>query len=123
MSNTAFLGTTDEVTTCDCCGRANLKSTVAISIDGGEAVYFGITCAARALRLGVREIKAGTKAADDAKHRAEMARRDAEHAAFMARWQGFLNARVPGRAIIDQIAALGGPIAARAAFKVSEFAA
>ena len=44
-----FLGTSDEVSTCDCCGRKDLKSTVALSIDDGEAVYFGVTCAARAL--------------------------------------------------------------------------
>lgn len=27
-----FLGTTDDVTTCDCCGRENLKSTVALQL-------------------------------------------------------------------------------------------
>jgi hypothetical protein len=27
MASTKFLGTSDEVTTCDCCGRKDLKST------------------------------------------------------------------------------------------------
>ena len=50
MNTTRFLGITDEVTTCGCCGRANLKRTIALSLDGdSEAVYFGSNCAERAL--------------------------------------------------------------------------
>ena len=46
-----LLGITDEVTTCDCCGKENLKRTFAISLDGdSDPVYFGSTCGARALR-------------------------------------------------------------------------
>lgn len=112
-----YLGTTDEVFTCDCCGKTGLKSTVALSIDGGEPVYFGVTCAARALRVGVKEVKAATKAADDAKAAADKARRDAEHAAYMTKWTAFLNAQVPGRNMIDQIATLGGMAKARAMFQ------
>lgn len=41
-----FLGITDEVTACDCCGRSNLKSTVAFDV-AGEIVHYGSTCAAR----------------------------------------------------------------------------
>jgi hypothetical protein len=41
-----FLGTTDEVTTCDCCGKSNLKSTVVFDV-AGEIVHYGSTCAAR----------------------------------------------------------------------------
>lgn len=41
-----FLGTTDEVTTCDCCGKSKLKMTVAFDHDG-EVVYYGSTCASR----------------------------------------------------------------------------
>lgn len=37
----------DSVTTCDCCGRANLKATVLMQSDLGELVHFGRTCAAR----------------------------------------------------------------------------
>lgn len=42
-----FLGTTDEVDTCDCCGKTNLKCTVAFEKADGATVYYGTTCAAR----------------------------------------------------------------------------
>jgi hypothetical protein len=41
-----FLGTTDEVNTCDCCGKSNLKSTVGFDL-AGETLHYGSTCAAR----------------------------------------------------------------------------
>lgn len=48
MSRYTLLGIDDEVTTCDCCGKRNLKCTVALeSADG--IVRFGRDCAARAL--------------------------------------------------------------------------
>jgi hypothetical protein len=39
--------TDDSITTCDCCGRTNLKATVLMQSDLGELVHFGRTCAAR----------------------------------------------------------------------------
>jgi hypothetical protein len=42
------LGTTDEITTCDCCGRKNLKCTVALDKDG-EIVHYGRDCAGAAV--------------------------------------------------------------------------
>lgn len=44
-----FLGWTDEVTACDLCGKSDLKSTAALALESGEVVYYGCTCAARAL--------------------------------------------------------------------------
>jgi hypothetical protein len=41
------LGTDDSVTTCDCCGKTNLKSTVIIQLDSGEIVHYGSVCACR----------------------------------------------------------------------------
>lgn len=41
------LGTDDSVTTCDCCGKSNLKFTVAIELDDGEIVHYGQICARR----------------------------------------------------------------------------
>jgi hypothetical protein len=74
-----FLGTTDEVDTCDCCGKQNLKVAVAIEdVETGTVSYFGTTCAARALKLQVAEVKAGARAADDAYA--------AVHAAAHAEW-------------------------------------
>jgi len=42
------LGKSDEVTTCECCGKANLKLTVILTNGEGE-VRYGRDCAARAL--------------------------------------------------------------------------
>ena len=47
MTYTA-VGTTDENTTCDCCGRANLKMTVVLKDEDDEFYFFGRSCAARA---------------------------------------------------------------------------
>jgi hypothetical protein len=69
-----YLGTTDEVDACDCCGKGDLKVTVAIHDDEqGDTLYFGTTCAARALRVKVAEVKTGTARADRAKAEAAAA--------------------------------------------------
>ncbi|GAB2471824.1 hypothetical protein GCM10027082_24140 [Comamonas humi] len=41
------LGTDDSITTCDCCGKSNLKCTVTIELDDGELVHYGQVCAQR----------------------------------------------------------------------------
>ena len=41
-------GINDDVTTCECCGKTNLKCTVVLSNGDGE-VHFGRDCAARAM--------------------------------------------------------------------------
>lgn len=42
------VGTTDETTQCDCCGRTNLKMTVVLRDPDNEFVFYGRNCAARA---------------------------------------------------------------------------
>ena len=43
------LGITDERTSCDCCGKVDLKKVVALNDnETGEIVYFGTTCATSA---------------------------------------------------------------------------
>lgn len=54
MTTYVMLGTTDDSTTCDKCGKVDLKMTVVVAEldeDGnrGEPAYFGSSCAARAL--------------------------------------------------------------------------
>lgn len=59
-----YLGTTDDTTACEQCGKIELKSTVVLQpldLDGnpeGDPVYYGSTCAARALAVkgGGREV-------------------------------------------------------------------
>ena len=46
-----LLGITDEVTTCELCGKNPLKRTYVLDIDG-EIAYYGSTCGSRALREG-----------------------------------------------------------------------
>lgn len=74
-----FHGYTNSVTTCDCCGRDGLKVTVALwdAVEAQE-VYFGTTCAARALSIGVKEVKHRADAA-------ELARIEEQMAAFKAK--------------------------------------
>ena len=37
----------DTITTCDCCGRTDLKATVAMQLNDGGILHYGRTCAAR----------------------------------------------------------------------------
>jgi len=54
MSSTPqIIGISDEVTTCDCCGRTGLKRTVHLHLEDDGDIYYGTTCAARAFpKLG-----------------------------------------------------------------------
>lgn len=50
------MGTTDDCTTCDRCGKPHLKNTIILGVldaDGNveDIVYYGSTCAGRALRV------------------------------------------------------------------------
>lgn len=46
-----MLGIVDNINTCDCCGKTGLVKTVALD-NGGEVVYYGVTCASVALGFG-----------------------------------------------------------------------
>ena len=48
MANVKFLGTTSDITECECCGKSNLKKTVVLLIDE-DVRHYGATCAANAL--------------------------------------------------------------------------
>lgn len=66
------LGINDDVTTCECCGKCNLKCTVALDRDG-ETVYFGRACAARALKTTTTRI---VRMAEDSTRQAEKEKRE-----------------------------------------------
>lgn len=89
-----YLGTTDEVTTCDCCGKSSLKSTVAIQTDDA-VVYFGVVCAARKIGTDAKTVRTEAKRADDAKEAARRAAADAARRIEFARDQARLDARYP----------------------------
>jgi hypothetical protein len=61
------LGSGDDVTVCDCCGRKNLKLTVALENEAtGEQVRYGRDCAAAAV-LGVKNAKNADQISSEAK--------------------------------------------------------
>lgn len=53
---TTVLGFTDEITTCACCGKSNLKGTYAVEVDG-MLTYFGSTCAFKKHGVSKPEMK------------------------------------------------------------------
>lgn len=89
MTNRAILGTTDEITTCDLCGREGLSHTVVIDhLDAegnreNELNYYGSDCASKVF-LGkkdaklARSIEREAREADKAKREAEADARRAE---------------------------------------------
>lgn len=60
--------TDDSITTCECCGRTNLKATVLMQSDLGELVHFGRTCAARNSGKSSQQITKEIRAERDAAH-------------------------------------------------------
>jgi len=54
-----LLGITDEVTTCECCGKADLRCTMALeNPEDPGVVYYGRDCGARALGWRVSATRA-----------------------------------------------------------------
>ena len=106
-----YLGTTDDVTTCDCCGRTGLKSTVAIEMhDDADPVYYGVTCAAHALKTTAKEVRYEAKRADTLKREKEAAERREARNKAVASWQAWLNVQAPSLAgdTFLQLESLGG---------------
>lgn len=65
-----IMGTTGDVTSCDCCHRRGLRRTVAllpVDRDGmadGEVTYYGTGCAAKALTISSYAVRRAARAAD-----------------------------------------------------------
>jgi hypothetical protein len=108
------LGTDDSVNSCDCCGRSELKATVAFETESGEVVYFGVVCAAKASGKSSAWIRSEAKVADDAKVSAARIAAEKEHAVRQEKWVAYLinatggifNGSVPD--VFRMIQALGG---------------
>lgn len=67
MATYKTLAIVDDVNACDCCGKSNLKSTVAMERDDGEVLYFGSVCATRHSGRDAKVIKSEAKAAYEEK--------------------------------------------------------
>jgi hypothetical protein len=119
-----YLGTTDENTVCECCGKKDLKGTVALSINGMDPVFFGCVCAARTLKRTIKEVKAGTKSADDLKTEVERLARAARASRHDEVWGLYLD-KAAGKIrdfggrqdYFRQIEKLGGYAAAKEGFE------
>jgi hypothetical protein len=59
-----LVGTTDEVTGCDCCHRQNLKMTIVLQDQDGEYFFMGSTCGAKAQGWTVKDFNNAAKNAD-----------------------------------------------------------
>lgn len=72
MTKTTYtaIGTTDENTTCDCCGKPNLKMTVVLRDDEGDFHFFGRSCAARATGWKTAYLNREITAADNKRNQA-----------------------------------------------------
>lgn len=83
------IGKTDAVTTCDCCGKAGLKLTVAIETSAGDIVHYGSTCASRNSGKSTKQIKAEIEAESVARLRAARAawRENPARLAYQAKLQ------------------------------------
>lgn len=56
------LGFTEEITSCDCCGKTDLKGTYAIeNLETGDIMYFGCVCAAYRMKWSKKEFIAKYK--------------------------------------------------------------
>lgn len=115
---TKIKGTTQDVTTCENCGRDHLRKTVVIAFcdaDGNEEGigYYGVVCASKVSKQSTENVLKGIKAAEQASHQAWMAQ---SHARFDA-WTEFLSAMSRKTTLADQIRDLGGFAQARALFR------
>lgn len=98
------LGTTDEVTECEYCGRAELKGTVVLDLldeDGASegVVYYGSGCAATAGKRTVKDIRDSAKVADTAAREAKRAEMQERSRAFIAGRDEWIKANIGADAL------------------------
>lgn len=127
MSNAAktfkVMGTTNDVTACELCGRTDLHHTIVLvpldadGNDAGAPVYYGSECGARAAGWKQGEVVKAAKTADEARQQAEYAARRAVQEAEDAKFDAFLIVRtgITGDRYA-QLQALGGFKAANDAY-------
>ena len=78
---------TDEIDTCDCCGRTDLKATVAMQLSGdGGILHYGRTCAVRNSGKDQRQIK--KEIADNRQSLIDAAFRELQETPAMKAWYG-----------------------------------
>lgn len=76
MSGYRALGTSNDVTKCELCGKEDLRGTLVLAIldaDGNqeEVIYAGSTCGARRLKVKVTALRTAAVVADNRLNRAQ----------------------------------------------------
>ncbi|PTT80842.1 hypothetical protein DBR42_18865 [Pelomonas sp. HMWF004] len=109
LTQSKALGTDDAVTTCDCCGRSNLKFTVVIELPSGEVVHYGQVCATRNTGKTRPQLNAEMKS-HHGEQRAAARRAFQAHPAYLAERARFaerdrLPVRLLGRVAADFVRA------------------
>ena len=51
IATRTFLGYTEEITVCGCCGKTNLKGTYAVEINGLGLVFYGSSCVQKTFNM------------------------------------------------------------------------
>jgi len=97
------IGTTDENTTCDCCGKSNLKMTVVLRDADGEFYFYGRTCAARATRTTSAQVGRAAGAAES--RRQVAAGQAARYTEYLATEEGLIRFLAGNRVAFDRYAA------------------
>lgn len=117
MPSVKFLGTTDEVTTCEVCGKKNLKKTIAVSIDESDPIYMGSECATRKLGRSLKEVNTEVRKAEREQAEREAAERRRKWDEAQAPWFAYIRTFGKGDDDFTRIESLGGFKAAQEAFK------
>jgi hypothetical protein len=94
------IGTTDDCTTCDCCGKSHLKMTVVLRDDEGEVFFYGRTCAARATGWKAARIEREILAADH--KRAELIAQAERYRGYLATDEGLARFMDANRVAFDR---------------------
>src|SRR4051812_28057483 len=94
-----IIGSTNDVTDCDYCGRTELKGTIRLVLldaDGNDetVVHYGTGCAATAGQRTVRDIRDSVKAADNAAREAEQVAAEAAESDFIAARDAWIAANI-----------------------------
>jgi hypothetical protein len=84
------LGFTDEVTSCDCCGKTDLKGTYVIeNLQTGDIMYFGCVCAAKRMQWSKKEFT--TRYKTEEKEQNDAARKEYRESLEMQNYNNWVN--------------------------------
>lgn len=126
LSQYRVLGFEEAITTCDCCGKTNLKGTVAVERADGDILHYGSVCVTRHTNKTAKVVR--KEARDATAARREAAQREViqhpTYAAYQARMAEAREAGLSGVAFMNHCQiereaqhAAQEAIAARAGFK------